>query len=88
MKKIKEKPLMKIQEKDLWIEKEVQLEWNHVSFNNLDLTKEEKMSNVVNEYIRILKDDPGLPPSLVGRKWISIEAFSIFKEIRGILLGN
>lgn len=66
--------------------KELFKDWHTIL--SKDLTKEEKMSNVVNEYIRILKDDPGLPPSLVGRKWISIEAFSIFKEIRGILLGN
>ncbi len=51
-----------------------------------ELTKEEKMKEILYGYIRILRTDPGLPPSLVGKKWISFEAFNIFKEIRGILL--
>jgi len=60
-------------------------EWHMVL--SKDEEKLVKMKQVVYSYIRILKDDPGLPPSLVGKKWISVEAFSIFKEIRGILLG-
>lgn len=51
-----------------------------------DLSKEAKMTEILYKYIRILRSDPGLPPSLVGKKWISFEAFNIFKEIRGILL--
>ncbi len=51
-----------------------------------DLEKKEKMKEVVYNYVKILRDDPGLPPSLVGKKWISLEAFNIFKEIRSILL--
>ena len=52
-----------------------------------EIEKKDKLKSVLYDYVRILKDDPGLPPSLVGRKWISVEAFGIFKEIRGILLG-
>lgn len=48
--------------------------------------KEDKMKEILRHYIEILRDDPGLPASLVGRKWIGNEAFEIFKEIRGILL--
>ena len=43
---------------------------------------------VVFEYVAILKNDPGLPPALIGENWIGLEAFNIFKEIRGILLSN
>ena len=60
-------------------------EWHTILSKELE--KKEKLKAVLYEYVRILKDDPGLPPSLVGRKWISLEAFGIFKEIRGILLG-
>ncbi len=51
-----------------------------------DLTKEGKMQEILYSYIKMLRTDPGLPPSLVGKKWISFEAFNIFREIRGILL--
>ena len=50
---------------------------------------EEKLAKfriVVNQYVEILKSDPGLPPELIGKNWIGFEAFSIFKEIRSILL--
>ncbi|MFH1827085.1 MAG: PaaX family transcriptional regulator C-terminal domain-containing protein [bacterium] len=50
--------------------------------------KETKLKNVINEYVSILKNDPGLPKSLLGENWIGNEAFNIFKEIRGILLSN
>ncbi len=60
-------------------------EW-HTTLSK-ELEKKDKLKSVLYDYVRILKDDPGLPPSLVGRKWISVEAFGIFKEIRGILLG-
>ena len=52
-----------------------------------DATKDEKMRQIIYAYIQILRDDPGLPVSLIGRKWIGFEAFDIFKEVRGILLG-
>ncbi|MFS8158709.1 MAG: PaaX family transcriptional regulator C-terminal domain-containing protein [Candidatus Roizmanbacteria bacterium] len=45
-----------------------------------------KFKQVVYEYIKIVRDDPGLPASLIGRTWIGFEAFTIFKEIRGILM--
>jgi len=48
--------------------------------------KVEKFRNVVSEYVEVLKLDPGLPPELVGKNWIGLEAFNIFKEIRSILL--
>ena len=52
-----------------------------------DATKDEKMRQIIYAYIQILRDDPGLPASLIGRKWIGFEAFDIFREVRGILLG-
>jgi phenylacetic acid degradation operon negative regulatory protein len=45
-----------------------------------------KMQKVLDDYLTILKEDPGLPKELVGEKWIGFEAFTIFKEIREILL--
>lgn len=65
--------------------KELFKEWHSVLSKEKD--KKGKMQEVLYSYIKILRDDPGLPPSLVGRKWISLEAFTIFKEIRGILIG-
>lgn len=54
------------------------------------LSKEEEKSSklkmVVDEYIVLLRLDPGLPAELIGKTWIGYEAFQIFKEIRGILL--
>ena len=52
-----------------------------------EVSKEEKMRQIIYAYIHLLRDDPGLPSSLIGRKWIGFEAFDIFKEVRGILLG-
>lgn len=51
-----------------------------------DQPKENKLKKVVTEYVSILKEDPGLPSGLIGENWIGLEAFNIFKEIRGILL--
>lgn len=59
-------------------------EWHSVLSS--DKTKNEKFMTILFKYIKLLKTDPGLPPALVGKKWISFEAFNIFKEIRGILL--
>lgn len=65
--------------------KELFKEWHAVLSKDTD--KNDKMKEVIYSYVKLMRDDPGLPPSLVGKKWISLEAFSIFKEIRGILLG-
>lgn len=48
--------------------------------------KVEKFKKVVDEYVTLVKEDPGLPKQLLGEKWIGFEGYSIFKEIRGILL--
>lgn len=48
--------------------------------------KTEKFKKVVNEYVTILKEDPGLPKELLSDQWIGFEGFNIFKEIRSILL--
>ncbi len=45
-----------------------------------------KFCQIVESYIEILRQDPGLPRELTGDKWIGFEAFDIFKEIRSILL--
>lgn len=49
-------------------------------------SKLDKFKKVVDDYIGVLREDPGLPMELVGEKWIGFESFAIFKEIRGILL--
>lgn len=51
-----------------------------------DLDNIAKMKQIVYSYIDILRQDPGLPSSLVGAKWIGFEALDIFKEVRDILL--
>lgn len=51
-----------------------------------DGEKVEKFTNVLKEYISILRVDPGLPKELIGESWIGFEAMNIFKEIQGILL--
>lgn len=51
-----------------------------------DLKKEEKLKQAIALYVDILRHDPGLPPSLIGKDWTGFEAFSIFKEVREILL--
>ncbi len=48
--------------------------------------KIEKFKKVIGNYIEILRQDPGLPPDLIGQQWIGMEAYNIFKEIRSILL--
>lgn len=49
-------------------------------------TKEQKMKEIISFYIELLRLDPGLPKTLIGKKWIGFEAFSIFKEVKSILL--
>lgn len=58
--------------------------WHETLSTNED--KLTKFKTVVNEYVEILKLDPGLPEELVGKNWIGFEAFNIYKEIRSILL--
>ncbi|MBP7966904.1 hypothetical protein KAZ66_01395 [Candidatus Woesebacteria bacterium] len=53
-----------------------------------DQEKDKKMAIVVNNYIEVLKTDPGLPKELLGDKWIGYEAINLFREIRNILLGT
>jgi phenylacetic acid degradation operon negative regulatory protein len=60
--------------------------WHGILSKNL--TKDEKYQQVLAEYVKHLKDDPGLPVNLVGRQWIGREAFDIYKEMRGILLNS
>jgi len=50
-----------------------------------DISKDEKYRAVIYAYISIIRNDPGLPETLVGKKWIGYEAFEIFKEVRTIL---
>ena len=59
--------------------------WHDV-LSDSESNKNQKLKKIVNEYIAVLKEDPGLPPELVGRKWIGTEAFTIFCEMRDILL--
>ena len=51
-----------------------------------EITKQEKLRIVIDEYVTLLKEDPGLPKELVGESWIGFEAYNIFNEIKGILL--
>jgi phenylacetic acid degradation operon negative regulatory protein len=58
--------------------------WHEILSKDGD--KAQKFSRVINEYITLLRMDPGLPIELMGQSWIGYEAMNIFKEIRGILL--
>lgn len=49
-------------------------------------TKEEKITFIFRTYISLLREDPGLPDNLLGKKWIGFESYNIFKEVRNILL--
>ncbi len=59
--------------------------WHEILSKQAENTQ--KFKEVIDEYVSILRTDPGLPKDLVGESWIGIEAFNIFKEIRTILLG-
>jgi phenylacetic acid degradation operon negative regulatory protein len=48
--------------------------------------KHVKLGKVIEEYVTILRQDPGLPAELIGSNWIGFEAYNIFKEMRNILL--
>lgn len=56
----------------------------HECLSDQGLSQEEKFRKIVNQYIELLKKDPGLPKELVGETWIGIEAWGIFKEMRRI----
>lgn len=58
--------------------------WHEILSHDGD--KGEKLTKVVNEYIPLLREDPGLPEELIGKTWIGFEALNIFKEIKSILL--
>jgi phenylacetic acid degradation operon negative regulatory protein len=59
-------------------------QWHLILSQNED--KLDKLRKVVNEYVALLREDPGLPTELIGSNWIGHQAFNIYKEIRGILL--
>ncbi len=50
-----------------------------------DNTNVSKLQIIISEYVSILRQDPGLPPQLLGSNWIGYEGFKIYKEIRSIL---
>lgn len=58
--------------------------WHSILSGNED--KIVKLTSAIDNYVGILKIDPGLPPELVGESWIGFEAYNIYKEIRSILL--
>ena len=58
--------------------------WHEILSKDGD--KIDKLQKVVDEYVGMLRVDPGLPVELMGASWIGYEAMNIFKEIRGILL--
>ncbi len=73
--------------KDLAAEyKKLFKKWHDILSTDQD--KVAKMMKVTAEYVNILRKDPGLPKQLVGESWIGFESFSIFKEIRSILLSD
>lgn len=45
----------------------------------------EKLTKIIDLYVDLIRNDPGLPKSLVSHRWIGFEAFSLFKEIKRIL---
>lgn len=51
-----------------------------------DTDKLHKLTLVVTEYVKILRQDPGLPKELISDKWIGFEARNIFTEIKNILI--
>lgn len=51
-----------------------------------DKSNQEKMKELISLYIDVLRIDPGLPKSLIGRDWLGYEAFPIFKRIKQLFL--
>jgi phenylacetic acid degradation operon negative regulatory protein len=60
-------------------------EW-HKYLSDQELVKEIKMKKIINSYLDVLKDDPGLPKELLSPHWIGFEAWDIFQEMRNILI--
>lgn len=58
--------------------------WHEILSHDGD--KGEKLTKVIDQYIPLLREDPGLPAELIGKTWIGFEALNIFKEIKSILL--
>lgn len=48
--------------------------------------RDDKLKSILSGYVEMLRLDPGLPPGLIGQKWIGFEAFTLLKEIKSILL--
>lgn len=59
-------------------------QWHLILSSSKD--QNEKFKEILYLLIRTIRTDPGLPSRLVGRNWIGYEAFTLFKEIRSILL--
>ncbi len=57
--------------------------WHSVLSGTND--KISKFTKVIQEYVKVLKGDPGLPVDLLGKNWIGYESWTIFKEIKKIL---
>lgn len=51
-----------------------------------DQSAVDKMKQITYDYIELLRQDPGLPRSIIGAKWIGFEAYDIFSEVRAILM--
>ncbi|HRN69660.1 MAG TPA: PaaX family transcriptional regulator C-terminal domain-containing protein [Candidatus Woesebacteria bacterium] len=62
------------------------MKWHDVLSKDEDKIK--KMKLIIDDYIEIIKTDPGLPKELIGSKWIGFEAINLFKEIQTILLSS
>ncbi len=76
----------KVWEKSLLDKKYRELfkKWHDILSGNEE--KIDKFKKIVSFYIEVLRQDPGLPKELLGESWIGFEAWSIFNEIRSILL--
>lgn len=64
--------------------KELFKRWHEIL--SLDEEKLSKFSKVVGHYVGMLRIDPGLPKEVTGDQWIGREAYTIYKEIKTILL--
>ncbi|MCA9371746.1 hypothetical protein KC726_02505 [Candidatus Woesebacteria bacterium] len=51
-----------------------------------DIHKHQKLKEIIEAYTGVLKVDPGLPKELLKNQWIGFEAYSIYNEIKSILL--
>lgn len=60
--------------------------WHEILSKESDNTN--KFKEVVVLYVKQLREDPGLPQGLLAQDWIGWEGFTIFKEVRGILMGS